>query len=127
MELIFWVGIIIGGIVGIFIRNKNRFTKVKIICPEHGEFEQTPETHLNTGGCPNCSIFKKKTTSDFIKKASDVHKGKYNYTNSVYTRIFDRIKIICPEHGEFEQIAKNHLDGQGCKKCSLQKRKDPVK
>ena len=26
MELIFWVGIIIGGIVGIFIRNKNRFS-----------------------------------------------------------------------------------------------------
>ena len=28
--------------------------KVKIICDIHGEFEQTPERHLNTKGCSKC-------------------------------------------------------------------------
>lgn len=32
-------------------------TKVCIICPEHGEFWQTPEAHLaSITGCPECSI-----------------------------------------------------------------------
>lgn len=30
-------------------------TKVTIICKEHGEFLQTPETHLNGGNCPKCN------------------------------------------------------------------------
>lgn len=29
--------------------------KVKIICPFHGEFEQTPNSHLNGSGCVKCS------------------------------------------------------------------------
>lgn len=34
----------------------NGSTKVCIICPEHGEFWQTPENHANSGkGCPKCN------------------------------------------------------------------------
>ena len=29
--------------------------KVCIICPEHGEFWQTPYSHLKGSGCPICS------------------------------------------------------------------------
>ena len=32
----------------------NRNTKVKIICPIHGVFKQTPSNHLNGNGCPYC-------------------------------------------------------------------------
>lgn len=35
-----------------YINNK---TKVCIICPEHGEFWQTPHAHLNGQGYPYCS------------------------------------------------------------------------
>lgn len=36
-----------------YINNK---TKVKIICPIHGEFEQTPDSHINRKAkCPHCS------------------------------------------------------------------------
>ena len=34
-----------------------------------------------------------------------------------------KICIICPEHGEFWQSPSNHLQGQGCKQCSLERRK----
>ena len=34
-------------------------TKVKIICPIHGIFEQTPGIHLSGHGCLKCSIKKR--------------------------------------------------------------------
>jgi hypothetical protein len=35
-----------------------------------------------------------------------------------YDRINSKIIINCKEHGEFEQIANNHLRGAGCPKCN---------
>lgn len=32
----------------------NNRTKVKIICPIHGEFLQTSDKHLRGAGCPSC-------------------------------------------------------------------------
>lgn len=32
----------------------NSYTKVKIICKEHGIFSQKPNNHLNGKGCPKC-------------------------------------------------------------------------
>ena len=36
------------------VEYKNNATHVTIICPEHGEFEQTPNMHLRGRGCPYC-------------------------------------------------------------------------
>lgn len=36
----------------------NNETKVCIICPEHGEFWQTPHDHLRDRGCPKCTDWK---------------------------------------------------------------------
>ena len=36
------------------VRYVNNHTKVKIICPIHGVFEQTPDSHLQGAGCPRC-------------------------------------------------------------------------
>ena len=48
-------------------------TKVCIICPEHGEFWQTPNKHLNGQGCPKC-VGKNKTTEDFINQLKSIHR-----------------------------------------------------
>lgn len=32
----------------------NSKTKIKILCPKHGEFLQSPNNHLNGQGCPKC-------------------------------------------------------------------------
>lgn len=38
------------------VEYKNNKTKVKIICPKHGIFEQTPECHINYAqNCPRCN------------------------------------------------------------------------
>lgn len=34
----------------------NYSTKVIIICPEHGEFLQRPNNHINGEGCPKCNL-----------------------------------------------------------------------
>ena len=42
---------------------KNNKTKITIICPEHGAFEQTPDKHLRGEGCPYCSQAKLEATN----------------------------------------------------------------
>ena len=32
----------------------NNHTKIIIICKEHGEYEQIPNSHLNKKGCSKC-------------------------------------------------------------------------
>ena len=100
----------------------NCATKVCIICPKHGEFWQTPSSHLSGCGCPKCSL--EKQTSDkeeFIKKSRKVHGDKYGYSKVEYVNVNTKIHIICPEHGEFWQVPTNHLSGQGCPTCGIEK------
>ena len=100
----------------------NSITKIKIICPIHGEFEQIPKGHLK-GGCKLCGIMqiknkKLKSNNDFITKSIIKHDNKYNYTISDYKGAHNKLKIICPTHGEFEQTPNNHLKGHGCPHCT---------
>ena len=37
-----------------FVEYKNNKTKVKLICPKHGEFMVSPNAHLRGDGCPLC-------------------------------------------------------------------------
>ena len=100
------------------VEYKNNRTKVWIICPEHGEFYQTPDIHLSGCGCPECA---KLSTEDFIRNARKVHGSEYDYSKVIYTRSTDKVLIICPKHGEFRQTASSHLAGTGCPKCATEK------
>ncbi len=92
--------------------------KVKIICPIHGIFEQTPKHHIKGSGCSECKGVKKSSTKEFIKKAKLIHGGKYDYSLVDYKNNHVKIKIICPIHGEFEQTPNSHLSKKcGCRKC----------
>ncbi len=96
----------------------NNETKVKIICPIHGVFKKTPTSHINKkNGCPDCSIYKKKTNNDFIEQSIKIHGNKYDYSLVNYKNNNTKVKIICPIHGIFEQITYNHMSGQGCPYC----------
>ena len=95
----------------------NNHTKVCIICPEHGEFWQKPIHHTQGKGCPYCGGTKKLTTKEFIKRANEIHKEKYDYSKVEYKTTETKVCIICPEHGEFWQTPHAHLAGQNCPKC----------
>jgi very-short-patch-repair endonuclease len=102
----------------------NQRTKMIIICPKHGEFKQTPDSHLNqNAGCKRCgsiksNFSKKKTINQFIKEAKIVHGDKYTYDiNTSFKNVYETVKITCIKHGEFKQVAREHLRGCGCPKC----------
>ena len=62
------------------------------------------------------------TTESFIQAARQIHGDKYDYSKTVYKTSKDKIIIICPIHGEFEQVAQKHLSGQGCPNCANTKK-----
>lgn len=110
------------------VEYKNSNTKIHISCPIHGDFWQSPSSHLTSCGCPKCGkeikINKlKKDNASFIEKARTVHGDKYDYSKVVYANCNSVVCIICPEHGEFWQKPNNHLNGCGCPKCANEARK----
>lgn len=98
----------------------NTKTKVCIICPIHGEFWQTPEQHLKGKGCPKC-LGKNLTTQDWVKQANIVHNNKYIYSKTNFKKGHEKVIITCPIHGDFEQQATSHLQGNGCPRCKDEK------
>jgi len=94
-----------------------------IICPEHGEFTQTPSNHLKGHGCKKCQYTNlagkfKKALTIFKAEASRIHHNKYSYDKTTYTNIHTKVYITCPIHGDFIQTASHHLRGCGCPKCN---------
>jgi len=98
----------------------NSYTKVTITCHIHGDFEQTPNNHLQGYGCPKCAIdAKTKDIEQFIKEAAEKYGDKWIYTKVDYINSYTKITITCRIHGDFEQTPSNHLQGQGCPKCAI--------
>lgn len=90
-----------------------------IICKEHGDFEQSPNSHLRGAGCPTCSGSKPYTTESFKLAAIKVHGDKYSYDNVQYGKNNTiPVTITCKVHGDFEQRPMDHLEGCGCQKCN---------
>lgn len=56
----------------------------------------------------------KLTTEEFIKKARKVHGNKYDYSKVKYVNNQTKVRIVCPEHGEFSQRPIDHLKGHEC-------------
>ena len=97
---------------------KKSSEKVIIICSTHGEFWQTPDNHTNQKqGCPKCAKNYKLTTKTFIEKAKNIHGNKYNYSKVEYVNAHTKVTIICPIHGEFEQMPYQHIQKHECPKC----------
>ena len=56
-------------------------------------------------------MMRKRTQQDFINDAKEVHREKYDYSEVNYVNRITKVKIICPEHGEFFQRPREHLRG----------------
>jgi hypothetical protein len=102
---------------------KNSATKVEIICPIHGSFYQTPNSHLQGIGCKKCghdSVSNKlsRKQDEFIKLVEKKHNGKYSYEKTKYVDAHTPIIITCPIHGDFKSTPNKHFRGGGCAKCA---------
>lgn len=103
----------------------NNYTKVTIICPKHGKFQQRPSGHLGGKGCFDCQYdllreLKVKSLEDFIRQANQKFNNKFDYSKVIYRNARTKIEIVCPCHGAFFQTPTNHLSiasSHGCNKC----------
>lgn len=101
--------------------------KVLIVCPEHGEFWQTPATHLLGRKCPKCRATTRKTLEQVKKDLEAKNFSHLTYLN--LEKHADSIKISefiikasCSKHGEFSMILRNLLDSEcGCPSCAKEK------
>ncbi len=97
--------------------------KVIIVCKKHGEFHIQPYRHAKGYGCYRCNKNNKYnyTKEDFVERALKIHGDTYDYSELVYINSSTKVIIICKEHGQFEQVPTNHLNGRGCRLCANNK------
>ena len=104
---------------------KNTQSKITYICNEHGEAVRMAFYLYEGRGCAKCAynvakIKKTFTTEDFIIKSNEIHNNKYDYSKTIYTVARNKLTITCPHHGDFEQIAVDHMTkGYGCRHCGF--------
>lgn len=104
------------------VQYRSNSTKVEIICKHHGSFHQVPSDHYRGIGCIKCAAIDTSarvaiSNDEFIRRASLVHNGRYDYTLTNYNRSLDMVNISCPYHGVFSQRASDHMNGNGCQQC----------
>ena len=91
--------------------------KVRIVCPDHGEFLQAGNKHMHGQGCPKC-----------VGKGSDKlaslksHYPDWDWSSVTVSKTKERFKMTCPEHGEFETLVNRLLNRKNglspCPKCN---------
>ena len=110
----------------------NNRTKVKIICPVHGEFLQSPVAHMRNQGCPKC---KRSKGEENIEKFLIRNNIKY-ITQHTFDDCVDKIKLhfdfYLPEYNaciEFDGRQHYHIIVRfgGEKEFLDRQRKDNIK
>lgn len=102
------------------VKYVNHKTKIRIVCPIHGEFLTTPLQHLvSKNGCPKCSGKMRKSTSEFIEESKAVWGDVLDYSKTVYVNAYTPVVLTCKIHGDFKTKPYNHLKGKfGCPQCT---------
>lgn len=101
------------------VRLVNTSTKVTILCPEHGPFEQRPSDHIHQQqGCPACAQKRPIDAQTFLERARAVHGDAYTYDLASYQGYRQPVTATCPTHGVFTPTPQNHINRQsGCPGC----------
>lgn len=103
-----------------FFIDANTYThtrsRIKIIT-KYGECETSALSLLMGSDVGMIAAINK--TEFFIKKSNIIHNFKYIYSSARYIDSTTKIKITCPEHGDFLQVPNSHLKGNGCPTCSF--------
>ncbi|MCK9447291.1 hypothetical protein M0Q50_10610 [bacterium] len=95
----------------------NNRTKIKIICPIHGIFEQYAGSHIRGFGCSKCAMCHVSNNIEFIEKSRKINNNKYTYDNVEYVNAHTKVIVTCQLHGDFLVSPNKHLSGSGCPIC----------
>jgi hypothetical protein len=93
--------------------------KIEISCKNGHTFFQEYRHHLRGSGCRLCNNIEssrkiKYTTEQFVAKAIDIHKDKYTYDKSIYTKSSNKLIVTCPIHGDFSITPNSHIGNRKC-------------
>lgn len=110
------------------VNYKNSYTKVDIICKDHGIFSIRPKDHLKANGehagCPKCgdiraAIKRTKSTEYFLEKAEKSHGDKFDYSKVDYKHCKENVKIICKKHNLEFEVTPANFNGNihNCPEC----------
>lgn len=106
----------------------NKDVKVCVVCPDHGEFWQLPNNHCKGNKCPECSKINRALLNShdqewFIEKCRESHGYKYDYSETKYKKLHEKVTIICRKHGRFSQTPWQHIiASHGCRMCASESR-----
>lgn len=82
---------------------------------KHGIVSIRP-SNLLSGKIPSlrAAIDRKKYR---LSQFEEIHKDRYSYEFIAGTANDTLVRIVCQEHGKFDQVIDTHLRGSGCPKC----------
>lgn len=109
------------------INFKGTHIPFKLRCIRHDHsFEALLHNVLNSrgNGCKVCSLESSSavnsiTFEEFLRRAKEVYPNLYSYKD--YVNMTSPLTVTCPTHGEFTQVAYEHLRGYGCPQCNINK------
>lgn len=109
------------------VKYKNDYTKVKIICSEHGIFEMIPNAHkILKQGCRKCANKKNSdrsrlTNNEIIKRIEKIFgKGAFDFSLLDYKNAHKKITLICKKCNSKEtKTVRCFYKGSGCSKCVI--------
>lgn len=105
-----------------FVYQGNK-VKGKLICNRCGEeIWVRPNDLFAKTDYHNCQTNTSKVTlEEFKERATKVHNNFFNYDKlTEFNGVDSIITITCPNHGDIQVKASNHLNGANCKQCQLE-------
>lgn len=106
--------------------------KVKIICPKHGGFFQSLQSHAKGHGCDKCAREyrtinhpRRLGIDTFFKRCEEVWGDDYDFSKiKTYVNNSTKVKVVCKKHGEFLITPAQLMTGHGCYECGLDRISD---
>ena len=110
-------------------------------CLQHGTFTQRANAHLQgKEGCPSCAREQKHpessnpisrrsrsatfelktrrlTQDEFVKRAKKAHGNHLDFSRAEYRTQYDKVTVVCLDHGPFGILPFNLWHGGGCPDC----------
>jgi len=108
------------------VRYEGMGKAITLVCRNHGPFTARAGNVLyRKSGCPKCAgeltgLRSRKPLSYYVEKSRAVHGDRFEYLGVEYRNSAAYLKVLCSEHGEFLQLAQDHIKGVGCSKCAVE-------
>lgn len=94
----------------------NNAIKIKIICPEHGVFAQTPNKHLQGNGCPKCAG-RNRTTEEAVNDIESLYPNIYDLSKFEYINATTDSLVCCKKHNYWFKDNYHNLTTNTNRKC----------